>query len=157
MSIGFRAMREGEENAVAAMIRQLPKDLGLDVAPALTGEMLREVQGLVHVTVADNSGLLLGASLWTIIFSTWRGLKGMYVCDLYVMSHERGKKTGERLLRAAAKDAEKLGAKYIKLETNVKNPRPTQFYSKLNFMIDKNDHLMFLEPDEFQNFIGENR
>ena len=61
MSIEFRAMREGEENAVAAMIQQLPKDLG----------------------------------------------------------------------------------------------RLTQFYGKLNFVIDQEDHLMFLEPDEFQNFIGE--
>ena len=60
MSIEFRPMRKGEENAVAAMIQQLPKDLG----------------------------------------------------------------------------------------------RPAQFYSKLNFVIDQDDHLMFLEPDEFQNFIG---
>ncbi len=33
MSVGFRPMREGQEDAVAAMVRQLPKDLGLAVAP----------------------------------------------------------------------------------------------------------------------------
>ncbi len=110
MSVGFRPMRDGQEDAVAAMVRQLPKDLGLPVAPKLTGEALRKAKGLVHVTVAEDSGLLLGACLWLFTFSTWRGCKGMYVVDLFVMEHARGKKVGERLLQSAGREAAAAGA-----------------------------------------------
>ncbi|MDE2446983.1 MAG: GNAT family N-acetyltransferase [Alphaproteobacteria bacterium] len=155
MSVAFRAMRPGEENAVAAMIRQLPKDLGLHAQVAITGDALREAADTIRITVADNSGLLLGTCLWMITFSTWRGVKGMYVCDMFVMSHMRGQKLGERLLRAAAKQAAAEGARYIKLEASAENLRPAQFYTKLKFEVATKDHLMFLEPNNFQHFIAE--
>ena len=41
MSAGIRFMREGEEDAVAVLIRQLPKDLGLSTIPKMTGQNLQ--------------------------------------------------------------------------------------------------------------------
>mgnify|MGYP000954308404 CR=1 FL=1 len=89
--------------------QQLPKDLGLSTVPKITGQNLRDWKGLGHVTVAEDSGLLLGACLWALTVSSWRGAKGIYVSDVYVMSHARGRKVGEKLLRGVAKEAEKLG------------------------------------------------
>jgi GNAT superfamily N-acetyltransferase len=155
MSVAFRAMRPGEENAVAAMIRQLPKDLGLDAQVTVTGEALRAAADIIRVTVADNSGLLLGTCVWMITFSTWRAAKGMYVCDMFVMSHMRGKKLGEGLLRAAAKQAAKEGACYIRLEASAENASPAQFYKKFDFELSTKDNLMFLESDKFNTFIAE--
>jgi GNAT superfamily N-acetyltransferase len=154
MSVGCRAMREGQEDAVAAMVRQLPKDYGLDVTPKLTGEGLRKAKGLLNVTVAEDSGLLLGACLWLMTFSTWRGAKGMYVVDLFVMEHMRGKKIGERLLQAAAKQAEKMGAAFIKLEVDTKNPGAARFYDRLAFERHPDDTLFILENGGLKEFIA---
>lgn len=58
MSVGYKLMRDGQEDAVATMVKQLPKDLKLVAQPAITGEILRSWKGQVHVIVADNAGLL---------------------------------------------------------------------------------------------------
>lgn len=155
VNIVFRPMCAGEEDEVAAMVRQLPKDLGLDVMPSLTGDHLRHARDILNVTVAACSGPLIGVCLWTINFSTWRGMKGMYVCDLFVTAPMRGYAIGEALLRAAAKEATGLGAQYIKLEVSAVNPNPTRFYQRLKFTLDETDRLMFLEPAQFNSFIVE--
>ena len=153
MSVGFRPMRDGQEDAVAAMVRQLPKDLGLPIAPKLTGEGLRKAKGLVHVTVAEDSGLLLGACLWLFTFSTWRGCKGMYVVDLFVMAHARGKKIGERLIQAAGREAAAQGADFIKLEVDQSNTGGIRFYERLGFGKHPEDQLFILEADPLKALI----
>lgn len=153
MSVGFRPMRDGQEDAVAAMVRQLPKDLGLSVAPKLTGEGLRKAKGLVKVNVAEDSGLLLGACLWLMTFSTWRGCKGMYVIDLFVMQHARGKKVGERLLQSAMKVAAVEGAEFVKLEVDESNTGGARFYDRLGFGRHPEDELFIMEADVLKTFI----
>jgi len=155
MSIGFRPMRQGQEEAVATFIRQLPKDLGLAVTPAITGEILRQWQGDVHVMVADNAGLLCGVCAWFFIYSTWRGAKGAYISDIFVLGHLRGRKVGEGLLKAVARDAAKQGASFLKLDVTTTVPGPRQFYEKLGFVADMDDLTLFLEPEPFQTFITE--
>jgi GNAT superfamily N-acetyltransferase len=146
-------MRPGEEDAVATMVRALPRDLGFDTVPKITGASLRQNADVVRVTVAEDSGLLLGACTWQIIYSSWRGVKGVYICDLYIMPHKRGGGAGVKLLRAACREANKLGAQFIKLEASRSNPRPATFYQRLAFHESEDDRLMFLEPDDFTTFI----
>ncbi len=154
MSIAYKPMRAGQEDAVAVQLRQLAKDLGSPLKPTITGAKLRAVSDFVHTTVAEDSGLLVGICTWMINFSSWRGVKGMYVSDLFVMDHMRGKNVGEHLLRAAAKDAARLGAEFIKLEVSSENPRPPKFYGRLGFDLSATDRQMFLEQDIFKTFIG---
>jgi hypothetical protein len=64
MSIGIRAMREGQEEAVAVLIRQLPKDLGLATVPKMTGQNLRDARRvLVHYDLFELAGML-----WNLYF-----------------------------------------------------------------------------------------
>jgi ribosomal protein S18 acetylase RimI-like enzyme len=147
VSLICRPMRQREADAIAAMLRQLPRDLGLDLQPKVTGGDLLANDGLVHVTVAEDSGLLLGACVWLVTYSTWRASKGMYLCDLYVMEHKRGLRIGERLLRAAAREAAALGSKFIKLEVSRSNPRPAEFYTTHDFKRFLDDDIMYLEEE----------
>ena len=153
MSIGCRPMRTGEAEAVANMLRKLPQSLGFDTVPKVTGQSLRDNADIVNVTVALDSGLLLGACTWLMTYSSNRGCKGMYVCDIYVMEHKRGSGIGEKLLRTAAKAAEKIGARFIKLEASRANDRPGKYYQKHKFHFVDDDRLMFLEPDDFTAFL----
>jgi ribosomal protein S18 acetylase RimI-like enzyme len=152
MSIGIRPMRRGEEDAVATMLRQLPKDLGLAVVPKVTGKSLRDAEGLARVTIAENSGLLVGCCLWVLTYSSWRGTKGIYISDIYVTEHARGQKVGDKLLRRVAVEAQALSASFVKLEVDVTNSKARVFYERRGFKYKAEDQLMFLEPEEFIAF-----
>jgi ribosomal protein S18 acetylase RimI-like enzyme len=157
MGVGFRPMRPGQEDAVAAMIRQLPKDLGHDVVPKVTGESLRDAADYVKVLVADDSGLLLGCCVWMPVYSTWRGCKGIYITDLYVMGHARGKKVGERLIKQLSREAQKIDARYMRLEVDHDNPRAGQFYERLGFKRKTDQDNCFLEIEELAQLAGETK
>ncbi len=153
MSIVYRAMRAGEEDAVAEMVRQLPKDIGISVVPALTGEALRRDGDLLNVIVAESAGRFVGIVTWTMIYSSWRGARGVYICDLFVTSEMRGNRIGETLIGAAARDAAKRGAVFMKLEADATNVAGLRFYERLNFSRKPSEVLHILEPDEFKTLL----
>jgi ribosomal protein S18 acetylase RimI-like enzyme len=122
------------------------------VVPKITGESLRDADGLARVTVAENSGLLVGCCLWVMTYSSWRGAKGIYISDIYVMEHARDQKVGDKLLRRVARDAQALGAAFIKLEVDVTNSKARAFYERRGFKHKADDQLLILEPEEFTAF-----
>jgi GNAT superfamily N-acetyltransferase len=73
-------------------------------APALFGHVAEVATG------ADGSGPpeVVGFALWFVNFSTWRGVHGLYLEDLYVQPTHRGAGLGRALLaRLAAVCAER--------------------------------------------------
>ena len=144
-------MRDGEEEAVAVLIRQLPKDLGLSTVPKITGQSLRDAKDLAYVTVAVDAGLILGVCLWTMTYSSWRGCAGIYISDLYVLPHARGRKIGERLLRGTLQEAQKKGAQFVKMEVEIGNHAAARFYQRLGFIHKVDDRIFILEPEAFAN------
>jgi ribosomal protein S18 acetylase RimI-like enzyme len=157
MGVGFRPMRSGQEDAVAAMIRQLPKDLGHPDTPKVTGESLRDAAQHIRVTVAEDSGLLLGCCVWMPVYSTWRGSLGVYITDLYVMAHARSRKIGERLIKTVARQALDSGATYLRLEVDDDNTRASAFYERMGFVVKKDQHNSFIEVDALQRLAGEDK
>ncbi len=153
MSVGIRPMRDGEEDAVAVLIRQLPKDLGLSTVPKMTGQNLRDAKGLAQVTVADDAGLILGVCLWTMTYSSWRGCAGIYISDLYVLPHARGRKIGERLLQGTIRFSYKMGAGFVKMEVEFANDAAARFYKKLGFIHKADDRIFILEPQGFEHLV----
>jgi ribosomal protein S18 acetylase RimI-like enzyme len=154
MSIRMRFLREGEEDAAAALMRRLPKDLGLDVTPKITGASLRDAKDVAEITVAEDTGLIVAVCLWTMTYSSWRGMKGIYVSDLYVLDHVRGRKVGEKLLRFTMQEATKRGAGFIKMEVDQSNEGAQRFYQRLGFTHKPDDQFYVLEPDQFTNVIA---
>jgi ribosomal protein S18 acetylase RimI-like enzyme len=149
MSLGIRQMRAGEEEAVAVLLRRMPADIGISVVPKITGESLREAKDLAHVTIADDAGLILGVCLWCFTYSSWRGAKGIYISDLYVLEHARGRKVGEKLLRGVMVEATKQGACFIKMEVDETNMGAHRFYQRLGFVHKSEDQFHVLEPDGY--------
>ena len=52
--------------------------------------------------VAEVDGVVVGCALWFLNFSTWRGVHGVYLEDLYVQPAHRGAGLGRALLAALA-------------------------------------------------------
>lgn len=82
-----------------------------------------------HVAVASDK--VVGCALWFLNFSTWRGVHGIYVEDLFVQPAHRGKGLGRALLRELAMECNRCG--YARLEWAVLdwNEPAIRFYSSL--------------------------
>ncbi|MCW2720497.1 GNAT family N-acetyltransferase [Pseudonocardia sp.] len=67
--------------------------------------------------VAEVDGQVVGCALWFLNFSTWRGVHGIYLEDLYVQPQHRGGGLGRALLARLAAVCVERG--YARLEWSV--------------------------------------
>ncbi|CCK29239.1 GCN5-related N-acetyltransferase [Streptomyces davaonensis JCM 4913] len=72
-----------------------------------------------HMAVDDTNGEAVGFALWFLNFSTWRGVHGIYLEDLYVRPTARGAGHGKALLTELARICVDRG--YQRLEWSVLN------------------------------------
>jgi ribosomal protein S18 acetylase RimI-like enzyme len=154
MSLVIREMRDDEADAVAAMVRVLAQHIGTDFVPEVSGDSLRQSRDLIDIVVAEDDGRLLGACLGLITFSTWRGVRGLYVLDLFVEAQARGRNIGQQLLCEEAKRAARRGACFIKLEVDESNAGAERFYERLGFKKKSKDRLHILEQEHLDNLIS---
>ena len=105
------------------MIRELAEyERALDQAKAteeqLRGALFGEHPAVFALVAEDDaSGEPVGFALWFRNFSTWTGTHGIYLEDLYVRPHARGRGHGKALLAALARICEDRG--YQRLEWSV--------------------------------------
>lgn len=71
----------------------------------------------VHALVAEVDGEVAGFALWFLNFSTWQGVHGIYLEDLFVEPEHRGTGLGKALLQALAEIAVERG--YARFEWSV--------------------------------------
>jgi len=69
--------------------------------------------------VAELGGDTVGFALWFLNFSTWEGVHGIYLEDLYVSPEHRGSGAGRALLTTLARLAHERG--YARVEWSVLN------------------------------------
>jgi GNAT superfamily N-acetyltransferase len=69
--------------------------------------------------VAEVDGRVVGIALWFLNFSTWDGVHGIYLEDLYVTPDQRGNGLGKQLLEALAQECVAKG--YTRLQWWVLN------------------------------------
>ena len=107
---------------IHAMVRELADyEKSLDQANA-TPEQLHDAlfgeRPAVFAHVAeDDAGRVLGFALWFLNYSTWTGVHGIYLEDLYVRPAARGTGYGKALLAQLARICVERG--YRRLEWSV--------------------------------------
>jgi ribosomal protein S18 acetylase RimI-like enzyme len=153
MSVVIRSMRDGEEDDVATLLRQLPRDLGLGVEFAVTGAALKAAKGLAEISVAEDAGLILGVCCWVMTYSTQRAMPGIYICDLFILGPQRGRGIGEALLKGVMTAAAKRGASFIKMEVDVSNEGAARFYERLGFHHKPDDRYYALESSQYNSLL----
>jgi ribosomal protein S18 acetylase RimI-like enzyme len=110
--------------AIHALIRELAAyERALEEAKA-TEEQLHEAlfgshpAAYAHVAT-DSTDSVIGYAIWFLNFSTWRGVHGIYLEDLYVRPTARGGGHGKALLTELARICVERG--YQRLEWSVLN------------------------------------
>ncbi|WP_433164511.1 N-acetyltransferase family protein [Kribbella sp. CA-247076] len=73
----------------------------------------------VFCHVAEHEGVVAGCAIWFLSFSTWRGVHGIYLEDLFVRPETRGTGLGKALLTALAQEC--VRNDYERLEWSVLN------------------------------------
>jgi GNAT superfamily N-acetyltransferase len=108
---------------IHSLIRELAEyEKALEEARA-TPEQLHEAlfgenpAAYAHIAQDDTTGEPVGFSVWFLNFSTWRGVHGIYLEDLYVRPAARGGGHGKALLTELARICVERG--YQRLEWSV--------------------------------------
>lgn len=121
--MNVRRVAESDLDAVVAMVHELaayeraPEQCQLTVRQlraALFGE-----RPALFAHVAEAGGEVVGFAVWFLNFSTWDGVHGLYLEDLYVRPQHRGCGLGRALLAELAAECVRHG--YSRLQWSVLN------------------------------------
>ncbi len=112
-----------------ALYEKLPQEC--HVTPAALAAALFGPQPAVFAQVGVIDGAVAGFALWFLNFSTWEGVHGIYLEDLYVRPEHRGSGLGKALLVNLATIAVRRG--YARVEWSVLdwNAPSIDFYRSL--------------------------
>ncbi len=142
-------MKQGQEAEVVKLIHDLIADYGTDFESTLDVEKLQSGLGFLNVEVADLDGQVVGICAWTLSFSTWRGVRGMHICDHFVIRSLNQTSTERELLIYAARNAAKQGACFIRTEVDITQVKTEELYGEVGFWLQPRHTLYFLEPSKF--------
>ncbi|MEU5862722.1 GNAT family N-acetyltransferase [Nonomuraea sp. NPDC047529] len=121
--------------AVVSMIRELAAYENAVHEVRVTEDMLRDSlfgeRPAAFAHMAEENGEPVGFTIWFLTYSTWRGVHGIYMEDLYVRPEHRGGGHGRALMAELARICAERG--YQRLEWSVLdwNEPSIAFYDKL--------------------------
>ncbi|QES42350.1 GNAT family N-acetyltransferase [Streptomyces venezuelae] len=133
----IRTATPADVPVIHALVRDLAAYEKVPDEAKATEEQLREAlfgerpAAFAHIAEDDASGDVVGFALWFLNFSTWRGVHGIYLEDLYVRPEARGGGHGKALLTELARICVERG--YERLEWSVLdwNEPSINFYRSL--------------------------
>lgn len=116
-----RRVQESDVPAVVSLVHELASYERASHECSLTPAQLRTAlfapSPALFGHVAEVEGSVEGFAVWFLNYSTWRGVHGIYLEDLYVRPAQRGLGLGRALLRALASECVRNG--YARLEWSV--------------------------------------
>ncbi|TSD65559.1 GNAT family N-acetyltransferase [Aeromicrobium piscarium] len=131
-------IRVARPDDVPALVRLVHELAAYEKAPEqcrLTEEHLRErlfgESPAVFAHVAEVGGEVVGTAIWFLNFSTWDGVHGIYLEDLYVTPEHRGAGLGGALLATLAQVCVERGYSRLVWQVLDWNAPSIAFYESL--------------------------
>lgn len=118
----IRTAQPDDVEEIHAMVRELaeyekaPQDAKATVQQLHDALFADQPAAFTHIA-EDDTGRTVGFALWFLNFSTWTGVHGIYLEDLYVRPGTRGSGYGKALLKTLAQICVERG--YGRLEWSV--------------------------------------
>ena len=157
--IRIREAHEGDVSLILAFVRELAEyERSLDkvvateenLRDALFGE--RKVAEAVIAYVGDEAA---GVALFFHNFSTWTGLSGLYLEDLYVRPEMRGRGVGRALLVHLARLARERGCARFEWAVLDWNEPAIRFYKNLGAAPSEGWTLYRMTGDALERLVSE--
>lgn len=131
-------IRPATASDVPAMVRLVHDLAAYERAPeqcVLTDEMLHArlfgEHPALHAHVAEVDGAVVGTAIWFLNFSTWDGVHGIHLEDLYVDPDQRGTGLGRALLTELAQVCVERGYSRLQWQVLDWNTPSIEFYESL--------------------------
>jgi GNAT superfamily N-acetyltransferase len=113
VTVNIRRAATGDEAAITAMVHELAAfEKAADQCTVTETQIhtaLFDENPTAWAHVAEVDGQVGGVALWFLNFSTWDGVKGIYLEDLYVSPDFRRRGLARALLSALAKECTERG------------------------------------------------
>jgi hypothetical protein len=145
-------MSDADCDRVADFIQARVLDGGYvdKIAGLVTGENLRAFSEL-NIELAEVDGQLTGYLSWQVTYSTWRGLKGLYINDHYASA--RNVQILSALLNHTIARGLALGTNYIRTEADITDEHITDAYTKAGFWHAIMRAQYYLEPQALSKYV----
>jgi GNAT superfamily N-acetyltransferase len=108
MTVDIRRVRPGDEVELAAMVHELAEFEHAAAECTVTETQLRDAlfgdRPAVYGHIVEVDGRAAGGALWFYNFSTWDGVAGIYLEDLFVRPRFRRRRLGRELLATLARE-----------------------------------------------------
>ncbi|QSR25662.1 GNAT family N-acetyltransferase [Nocardioides aromaticivorans] len=135
LSEGVRFAQPEDVPDVLRLIRALAAyEREPDAVETTEADLHRWVFGddpVANVLVAEADGVVVGMALWFRTYSTWTGVPGIYLEDLFVDPAARGSGLGKALLTALARIAVDRGYRRVEWAVLDWNTPSIEFYEAL--------------------------
>lgn len=139
--------------AIHAMVVALARDTGkLDLITSTPDDIRGAGFGATPAfksLIASRDGKPVGLALYFDEYSTWRGRRGVYLQDLYVVPEFRSTGLGKRLVKAVVERTATEKATYMRLAVDAGNEAAARFYERIGFAEVVEDRLFMLVGDAF--------
>ena len=135
MSSNIRSAAPGDAALVLALVRELADyEQLLHEVEATTGDITRDLFGpspRVFCDLVEHEGQIAGFALWFYTYSTFQGRHGIYLEDLFVRPHCRGRGLGLALVRHLARRCRDEGLGRFQWSVLDWNEPAIQFYRSI--------------------------
>lgn len=133
--VAIRAATPADIPAILSLIRELAeyeRDPAAAVAtPELMYAALFNPDAVAYALMAEDDVNIVGFALYFFSFSTWTGRPGLYLEDIYVRPHARGRGIGQKLFSRLAQIATERGCGRMELAVLKWNADAIGFYERL--------------------------
>lgn len=147
--ISIRKATVEDATVIHDLLTELEETLGATSKVKRTVEDLEKfgfsAQPCFEALIAWRGARAVGLVLFFREFSTWKGVPGVYVQDLYVSADLRGSGLGSKLMTAVFEHTRSWGVRYCKLSVQAGNQAAIAFYERLGFKEVENEHVFMLD------------
>ena len=131
----IRRATEADIPALVGLVHDLAEYEKAGDQCALTEEQLRTAlfgpTPALFAHVVEDESEIVGCAIWFLNFSTWNGVHGIFLEDLYVSPWARGKGYGRGLLAALAQEAVDKGYSRVDWSVLTWNTPSITFYRSI--------------------------
>jgi GNAT superfamily N-acetyltransferase len=135
LPVGIREATPADAHEILRLINELAiyerEPDAVKNTPALIGRWLFGDDSVASALVAEAEGRIVGVAVWFPTYSTWTGVPGIHLEDLFVEPGHRGSGFGKGFLVALARIAVERGYQRVEWAVLDWNTPSIEFYDAL--------------------------